>query len=64
MARWSLQSVPPVKAIFAPGGSSTSVSARRLAAMKSRLSIIDAVRARWLTLRAVPGRQGSPVMRR
>ena len=34
--RWSLKSRPPVSAIFGPAGTMTSVSARRLAAMKSR----------------------------
>lgn len=44
-------SSPPVKAIFAPAGSSTRLSARFLAARKSRLSIIAGeVRLRWLTI--------------
>ena len=46
-----------------PAGSSTSASLRRLAAMKSRLSIIAAVRARWLTIDPVRGRQDDPVWR-
>jgi hypothetical protein len=45
----SLHSRPPVKAIFAPAGSITSVSARRRAAMKSRLSITAEVSAFRLT---------------
>ena len=56
-------SIPPEKAIFGPAGTSTSVSARRLAAMKSRLSIIAAVRWRWLTLDPVRWDQGEPVAR-
>ena len=52
-----------MKAIFGPAGSMTSVSARRLAARKSRLSIIAAVRVRWLTIEPVRGRQGEPVWR-
>ena len=52
-----------MKAIFGPAGSSTSVSARRLAARKSRLSIIAAVRARWLTIDPLRGCQGDPVWR-
>ena len=43
---WSLKSRPPVTAIFGPAGTMTSVSARRLAAMKSRESISAAVRVR------------------
>jgi len=39
----------------------TSVSARRLAAMKSRESIIAAVSARWLTNDPERGRQEEPV---
>ena len=50
-----------MKAIFGPAGTSTSVSARRLAARKSRLSIIAAVRVRWLTIDPVRGRQAEPV---
>jgi hypothetical protein len=46
MRVWSLQSVPPVKAMRAPAGASTSVSARRRAAMNSRLSMTAAVNAR------------------
>ena len=52
------------KAIFGPGGSSTSISARRLAARKSRLSITDAVRLRWLTRDPVRCDQGEPVAKR
>ena len=40
----------------------TSVSARRLAARKSRLSIIAAVRVRWLTIEPERGRQAEPVV--
>jgi hypothetical protein len=40
MAPTSLNSGPPAKAILAPGGVSGSISARRLAAMKSRLSMM------------------------
>ena len=50
-----------MKAIFGPAGSSTSVSARRLAARKSRLSIIAAVSVRWLTIDPERGRQAEPV---
>ena len=39
----------------------TSVSARRLAAMKSRESIIAAVSVRWLTSDPDRGRQDEPV---
>src|SRR5262244_1658979 len=46
MASWSLQSVPPVKAMREPAGASSSVSARRRAAINSRLSISEAVSAR------------------
>jgi len=42
-------------------GNSTSVSLRRFAARKSRLSIIAAVRVRWLTIDPVRGRQDEPV---
>jgi len=42
----SLNSSPPVSAIFGPDGNNTSVSARRLAAIKSRLSIMAAVSVR------------------
>jgi hypothetical protein len=35
--RWSLKSRPPVTAILGPAGTSTSLSARHLAARKSRL---------------------------
>ena len=52
-----------MKAIFGPAGSSTSVSARFLAARKSRLSIIAAVRVRWLTFEPERGRQAEPVWR-
>ncbi len=52
-----------MKAIFGPAGSSTSVSARRLAARKSRLSIIAEVRVRWLTIDPLRGRQDEPVWR-
>jgi len=52
--------MPPVKAILAPLGISTSVSARRLAEMKSRLSIIAAVRALRLTLEPLRGFQVEP----
>ena len=55
--------MPPVKAILVPGGSRTSVSARRLAARKSRLSIIAAVIVRWLTIEPARGRQAEPVWR-
>src|SRR6202035_1753049 len=41
--RWSLKSSPPVKAILGPAGMSGSFSTRRLAARKSRLSIMVAV---------------------
>jgi hypothetical protein len=50
-----LQSVPPVKAIRVPSGTS-NVSARRRAAMNSRLSIIVAVNVRWLSIEPVRGR--------
>ncbi len=46
MRAWSLKSGPPVKAILVPAGRTASVSARRLAARKSRLSIIAAVSVR------------------
>jgi hypothetical protein len=49
------------KAIFVPAGISTSVSARRRAERKSRLSIIVAVMLAWLTLEPVRGRQADPV---
>jgi hypothetical protein len=52
-----------VKAIFGPAGKSTSVSARRLAARKSRLSIIAEVRARWFTIEPLRGCQYDPVWR-
>src|SRR5215831_10061468 len=52
-----LKSRPPVKATLGPAGSSTSVSARRLAARKSRLSTIAAVSVRWLTIEPERGRQ-------
>ena len=52
-----------MKAILGPAGSSTSVSARRLAARKSRLSIIADVRVRWLTIDPARGRQDEPVWR-
>ena len=44
-----------------PAGSSGSVSARRLAARKSRLSIIAAVIVRRLTIDPARGRQAEPV---
>ena len=50
-----------MKAILGPAGSSTSVSARRLAARKSRLSIIAEVSVRWLTIDPERGRQAEPV---
>jgi hypothetical protein len=50
-----------VKATLGPAGSSTSVSARRLAARKSRLSIIAAVNVRWLIIDPARGRQEDPV---
>ena len=40
---------------------SSSVSARRRAAMKSRLSIMAAVRCLWLTRLPARGRQAEPV---
>ena len=43
------------------GWTSTSVSAWRRAARKSRLSITDAVIAWWLTLEPVRGRHADPV---
>jgi hypothetical protein len=43
-----------VSAIFGPGGSMTSISARRLAARKSWESIIAAVSVRWLTRLLAP----------
>src|SRR5262249_32660683 len=46
-----------------PAGSSTSVSARRLAARKSRLSTIAAVSVRWVTIEPERGRQVDPVWR-
>jgi hypothetical protein len=61
ISRWSLKSSPPVRAIFGPAGSSTSVSARRLAARKSRLSIIAEVSARWFTRDPERGRHADPV---
>jgi hypothetical protein len=56
--------VPPEKAIFGPAGSSTSLSALRFAAMKSRLSIMAEVIWRWLTRDPERGDQGVPVLRR
>jgi hypothetical protein len=61
MRWWSLNSSPPVKAILGPAGTITSVSARRRAAIKSRLSIIAAVSVRWLTSDPARGRHGEPV---
>ena len=61
MPWWSLQSTPPAKAMRTPAGSSGSVSARRLAARKSRLSIIAAVIVRRLTIDPARGRQAEPV---
>src|SRR5262249_14805258 len=49
MVRWSLKSRPPVKAILGPAGSSTSGFARRLAARKTRLSVMAAGRGRGVT---------------
>jgi len=45
-----------------PAGRRTSASARRFAVMKSRLSMIAAVSARWLTLEPARGRQAEPVV--
>src|SRR3984893_16092266 len=45
-----------------PAGARISVSARRRAARNSRLSIIEAVRARWLTMDPARGRQTVPVV--
>jgi hypothetical protein len=50
-----------VKAIFGPAGSITSVSARRRAAMKSRLSITAEVSALRLTKDPWRGCQAEPV---
>ena len=61
MRWWSLKSSPPVSAIFGPEGSRISVSARRLAAMKSREPIIAAVRVRWFTSDPDRGRHNVPV---
>ena len=61
MRGWSLKSMPPVKAMRGPAGTSSSASARRLAARKSRLSIIAEVRARWLTIEPERGRHSEPV---
>ena len=52
-----------MKAIFGPAGNSTSVSARRLAARKSRLSITAEVKARWFTIEPLRGCQCDPVWR-
>ncbi len=49
------------EAIFGPLGSMISVWARRLAAMKSRLSIMAAVKVRWLTFEPLRGCQCDPV---
>ena len=49
--------MPPAKAILVPAGISTSVSARRRAARKSRQSITADVIAWWLTFEPVRGRQ-------
>ena len=62
MSLWSALS-PPEKAIFGPAGMSTALSARRLAARKSRLSIMAEVKLRWLTLEPVRGFQLDPVCR-
>jgi len=55
-----LHSTPPAKAILAPFGSRTSVSVRRRACKKSRLSIIAAVRVRRLTSELQRGRPWIP----
>jgi hypothetical protein len=52
---------PAREGILGPAGSSGSVSARRLAARKSRLSIMAAVSVRWLTIEPERGRQAEPV---
>src|SRR3954466_13029063 len=57
----SLHSAPPVNATRVPAGIRTWASARRFALMKSRLSIIAAVRARWLTIDPERGRHADPV---
>jgi hypothetical protein len=46
---------------FASAGTSTSVSAQRLAARKSRLSIMAEVSVRWLTIAPERGRQAELV---
>jgi len=51
----------PVNAMRVPAGTCNSVSARRRAAMNSRLSIMAAVSARWLTMEPERGRQAEPV---
>ena len=53
--------VATLSAILGPLGSRTSVSARRRAARKSRLSIIAAVSVLRLTIEPVRGRQAEPV---
>ena len=57
----SLHSDPPVNSTRVPAGIRTWASARRFALLKSRLSIIAAVRARWLTIDPERGRHADPV---
>ena len=52
---------PTGGATLGPAGSITSVSARRLADRKSRLSISAAVKCWWFTFEPVRGRQVEPV---
>jgi hypothetical protein len=52
-----------VTAIFGPAGNNASFSARRLAARKSRPSIMAEVGARWLTFDPERGRQAEPMWR-
>jgi hypothetical protein len=54
------RSVEPIPDL-APAGISISASAWRLAAIKSRLSIIAAVRDRRLTIEPERGRHADPV---
>src|SRR3546814_2658087 len=53
--------MPPVKAMRGPTGKSGSISALRLAAIKSRLSIIDAVIVWRLVIEPERGRQAEKV---